>query len=58
MIAKADTDPLCPGLAILHLSYYQKYIEPFVIPLNIQVFFYFFHSAWIGKRQSAHELEN
>lgn len=33
--AKAETDPLWPVTAFLHLSSYQKYIEPLVIPLNM-----------------------
>jgi hypothetical protein len=39
--AKAETDPLWPDIAFLHLSYYQQYIDPLVIPLKIQFFYLF-----------------
>jgi hypothetical protein len=38
---KADTDPVCPDTALIHLSPSQKYIDPFVIPLSIQLHFAF-----------------
>jgi hypothetical protein len=52
-VHSADTDPVCPTTALKHLSFSQKYIEPFPIPDSMKSFFYFLYCTFSGSRQSA-----